>query len=421
MNPTEVSQGGLFSLLPAFSTIETPQGRAWSDQESEFGALLEGLTPLLEQSELSDGAQPLAAQLLPLNGQPLPQPGGEPIQPSVLLASIRQSQGIASSGLKTGDVVTEEMFAEEDDEGTALIPPSSLSDTDTPAVVVGATSVALSGIPAQQTVQLSTQPLTQQDMAALKVINGHATNNPTEDAAVDASMLEESELSDMTLESEGEAEGSAVTQIRSDQPVAASKVAQGADVADVKVSGMADITPVSNALSADAEITDDVIVTEAEAEQLEEQEQVTQNKERLEFGRDKEQWAPALGSRIVTMVADNIQQAEIHLDPPELGSMEIKMQLNQEQTSIQVQVQSPQVRDVLEANAQRLRDALAEQGLELASFDVSQQQSESGQGGQQQDAPAGDSGNTDTLMAAEESGAATVTVRQSDGLLDAYA
>ena len=417
MNPTEVSQGGLFSLLPAFSTIETPQGGAWSDQESEFGALLEGLTPLLEPSELSDGAQPLAAQLLPLNGQPLPQPGGEPIQPSVLLASIRQSQGIASSGLQTGDAVTEEMFAEEDDEGPALILPSSLSDTETPAVVVGATSGALSGIPAQQTIQQSTQPLTQQDMAALKVINGHATNNPTEETA----MLEESELSDMTLESEGEAEGSAVTQIRSDQPVAASKVAQGTDVADVKVSGMADITPVSNALSADAEIADDVIVTEAEAEQLEEQEQVTQSKERLEFGRDKEQWAPALGSRIVTMVADNIQQAEIHLDPPELGSMEIKMQLNQEQTSIQVQVQSPQVRDVLEANAQRLRDALAEQGLELAGFDVSQQQSESGQGGQQQDAPAGDSGNTDTLMAAEESGAATVTVRQSDGLLDAYA
>lgn len=417
MNPTEVSQGGLFSLLPAFSTIETPQGGAWSDQESEFGALLEGLTPLLEPSELSDGAQPLAAQLLPLNGQPLPQPGREPIQPSVLLASIRQSQGIASSGLQAGDAVTEEMFAEEDGEGSALILPSSLSDTDTPAVVVGATSVALSGIPAQQTIQQSTQPLTQQDMAALKVINGHATNNPTEETA----MLEESELSDMTLESEGEAEGSAVTQIRNDQPVAASKLAQGADVADVKVSGMADITPVSNALSADAEMTDDVIVTEAEAEQLEEQEQVTQNKERLEFGRDKEQWAPALGSRIVTMVADNIQQAEIHLDPPELGSMEIKMQLNQEQTSIQVQVQSPQVRDVLEANAQRLRDALAEQGLELAGFDVSQQQSESGQGGQQQDSPAGDSGDTDTLMAAEESGAATVTVRQSDGLLDAYA
>lgn len=417
MNPTEVSQGSLFSLLPAFSTAESPQGGVWSDQESEFGALLEGLNSLLEQPELADGTQSLATQLLPLNGQPLPQPGAEPIQPSVLLASIRQSQGIASSGLQTGDAVTEEMFAEEDGEGSALTLPSSLSDTDTPAVVVGSTSVALSGIPAQQTIQQSTQPLTQQDMAALKAINGHATHNPTEDAA----MLEESELSDITLEPEGEAEGSAVTQIRSDQPVVASKVAQAVDVADVKVSGMADITPVSNALSADADIADDVIVTEAEAEQLEEQEQVTQSKERLEFGRDKEQWAPALSSRIVTMVADNIQQAEIHLDPPELGSMEIKMQLNQEQTSIQVQVQSPQVRDVLEANAQRLRDALAEQGLELAGFDVSQQQSESGQGGQQHDAPAGDSGNADTLMAAEDSDSATATVSQRDGLLDAYA
>ena len=192
---------------------------------------------------------------------------------------------------------------------------------------------------------------------------------------------------------------------------------------DNKAANLADITPLSNTVAADAGKTEEVIVTEAEAEQLEEQEQVTQSKERLEFGRDKEKWAPVLGSRIVTMVADNIQQAEIHLDPPELGSMEIKMQVNQEQTSIQVQVQSTQVRDVLEANAQRLRDALAEQGMELAGFDVSQQQSD--QQSTQQQAESGQQGHQgqdgDNLVAAEGDEATTVTVRESDGLLDAYA
>ncbi|EDO25399.1 predicted protein, partial [Nematostella vectensis] len=129
---------------------------------------------------------------------------------------------------------------------------------------------------------------------------------------------------------------------------------------------------------------DDSLITSPEKQQLEEQQLVTEGRERLEFGRDKEQWAPAMGSRIMTMVADNVQQAEIHLDPPELGSMEIKLQTTQEQASVQVQVQNPLVRDVLEANAQRLRDALAEQGLELAHFDVSEQQQQAGQGRDQQ-------------------------------------
>lgn len=94
---------------------------------------------------------------------------------------------------------------------------------------------------------------------------------------------------------------------------------------------------------------------------------------RLNFGRDTEQWTPALGGRILAMVADGIQEARIHLDPPELGSLEIRMRIQNDQATVQIQVQTPQVRDVLESQAQRLRDSLAEQGLQLAGFDVSEQ------------------------------------------------
>ncbi|ASP40584.1 hypothetical protein CHH28_18765 [Bacterioplanes sanyensis] len=103
-------------------------------------------------------------------------------------------------------------------------------------------------------------------------------------------------------------------------------------------------------------------------------------RDKLELGPDRQTWGAALGGRIMTMVQDDIQQARIHLDPPELGSLEIRLQVQQDQTNIQVQVQNPQVRDALEANAHRLREALAENGLSLAGFDVSEQGSQQQQG-----------------------------------------
>src|SRR5690606_2496348 len=79
--------------------------------------------------------------------------------------------------------------------------------------------------------------------------------------------------------------------------------------------------------------------------------------ERLNVGNDRSAWGGALGARVVAMVMDDVQQARIHLDPPELGSLEIRLQVQQDQATVQVQVQNGQVRDALESGAQRLRDA----------------------------------------------------------------
>lgn len=119
------------------------------------------------------------------------------------------------------------------------------------------------------------------------------------------------------------------------------------------------------------ESTDTQTDTELQAQRL----QVARDK--LEFGQDRREWGGALGARIMTMVAEEVQQARIQLDPPELGSLEIKLHVSQDQASVQVQAQHAHVREVLEANAHRLRDALAAQGIVLDGFDVS----ERGQGG----------------------------------------
>ena len=148
-----------------------------------------------------------------------------------------------------------------------------------------------------------------------------------------------------------------------------------------------------------------------------------QSRERLEFGQDKREWTPALGARLMTMVANDVQQARIQLDPPELGSLEIKMQIQQDQATVQVSAQSHQVKDVLDSGAQRLRDALAAEGIELREFSVS---ADSGQGksdsgsesgdGSGQGLASGESAETDELV-----GVNKAHTPAPDALLDTFA
>lgn len=409
MNPTDVSQG-LFSLLPSFSTLQTPLSAAGDAADSDFSSLLDGLTMALTASDQ-------AVESLPPEGQSLPQQTAidfTALQPAGLLAGIREATSASkrlAAELPGMEATPESQQA--DDGATVLTLPGA-------SVPVGAAVRPLTPAATAQSPAVATA-----DKAALvKGVLPGAGNALADSAAGDDT------AADVELLSEGadaDAQGRQVTRIKADNQ----SVNEPLRTATPSPAAMTDTQPavVSVAVqppAAQTEATvlgDSVLVTEAEAEQLEQQQQLTDNKERLEFGRDKERWAPAMGSRILTMVADNVQQAEIHLDPPELGSLEIKLQVNQDQASVQVQAQNPQVRDVLEANAQRLREALAEQGLELAGFDVSQQQTN--QEGQSQ----GDGQGTDdnpaaeaaVLAAGESAGEAVSPAQESRSLLDAYA
>ena len=140
--------------------------------------------------------------------------------------------------------------------------------------------------------------------------------------------------------------------------------------------------------------------------------------ESLEFGSDRREWGNALGARIVTMVANDIQQARIQLDPPELGSLEIRLQVQQDQATVQVQAQNAQVREVLESSAQRLRDALAGQGIQLSGFDVSERgQQQGGQGDQPSDQQSADG----EWVALEDDSPVPARPATSLNLLDTFA
>ncbi len=89
---------------------------------------------------------------------------------------------------------------------------------------------------------------------------------------------------------------------------------------------------------------------------------------------------PVMKQQLVTMVKNGVQQAEIRLDPPELGSMMVRVQVQGDQTQVQFQAAQPQTRELLEQAIPRLRDMLSEQGMELTDSQVSQE-NHSQQGG----------------------------------------
>ena len=67
------------------------------------------------------------------------------------------------------------------------------------------------------------------------------------------------------------------------------------------------------------------------------------------------------------MVSNGIQQAEIRLDPPELGHLTVKIQIQGDQTQVQFHVAQSQTRDIVEQAMPRLRDMLAQEGLDEIS------------------------------------------------------
>ncbi|WP_064605434.1 flagellar hook-length control protein FliK [Photobacterium sp. J15] len=108
----------------------------------------------------------------------------------------------------------------------------------------------------------------------------------------------------------------------------------------------------------------------------------------------KEQAGDQLAERVQMMMSKNLKHVDIRLDPPELGKLQIKLSLNQDQASVQFTVGNQQTRDLVEHAMPRLRELLSQQGLQLAQSSVQQDNSRQQFAGQSnQDAQGQQSGN----------------------------
>lgn len=130
-------------------------------------------------------------------------------------------------------------------------------------------------------------------------------------------------------------------------------------------------------------------------------------------------WDNSLGDRLQWMVSKHVQQAEIKLTPPDLGPLEIKISLRNDQTHVSFVANHAATRDALEAAIPRLREMFNEANLNLGQVDVGQRQAGGTAGGDGRGSGshsgAGAEPTTLTQMSHE-----STTIYSGNGLLDTY-
>jgi len=91
----------------------------------------------------------------------------------------------------------------------------------------------------------------------------------------------------------------------------------------------------------------------------------------------RKDFTEAVKDKVMLMISQKLQQFDITLDPPELGNMQVRVNLQGEQAAVSFLVQSQQTKDALEQNMHKLRELLAEQGVDVGDANVEQHSQQS--------------------------------------------
>jgi flagellar hook-length control protein FliK len=90
----------------------------------------------------------------------------------------------------------------------------------------------------------------------------------------------------------------------------------------------------------------------------------------------RKDFADVVKDKVMITINQKLQQFDITLDPPEFGNMQVRVNLQGEQASVNFVVQNQQAKDALEQNMHKLRDMLSEQGVDVGGANVEQQNQE---------------------------------------------
>ncbi|MCX7628581.1 MAG: flagellar hook-length control protein FliK [Methylophilaceae bacterium] len=83
-----------------------------------------------------------------------------------------------------------------------------------------------------------------------------------------------------------------------------------------------------------------------------------------------ESWGTGLGDKVIWVLNNQVRGAEIHLNPPALGPLEVRIQVTEGQANLAFMTPHPTVRDAIEAAAPRLREMLGDVGISIGNVSV---------------------------------------------------
>jgi flagellar hook-length control protein FliK len=81
-------------------------------------------------------------------------------------------------------------------------------------------------------------------------------------------------------------------------------------------------------------------------------------------------WHDEVGQKLTWMVGNNRQQADLVLNPPQFGRVEVSLTMNGDQATAIFTSSNPAVREALESSMHRLREVLADAGVSLGQAHV---------------------------------------------------
>ena len=133
-------------------------------------------------------------------------------------------------------------------------------------------------------------------------------------------------------------------------------------------------------------------------------------------------WERAFGERVVWLVGQQIQSAEVKLNPPHLGPVEVRLSLTGQDANVSFTVAHGATRDAIEQAIPRLRELFAEHQLQIVNVDVGQRDasSQASQGDRrgQGSSPSAGVGTSTSATGAES--VASVQRGGLPGLVDEY-
>ncbi|MBU0592311.1 MAG: flagellar hook-length control protein FliK [Gammaproteobacteria bacterium] len=136
-------------------------------------------------------------------------------------------------------------------------------------------------------------------------------------------------------------------------------------------------------------------------------------------------WGEALGQKVVWMAGQQTQVAELRLNPPNLGPMEVRISVSNDQISAIFVSHQPAVREAIEAAMPRLREMLAEGGMSLGNATVSSdslpQQQASGREGQSGSSRQAGFSSNDNMQASPNTGGMISLRQDGSGMVDLFA
>ncbi|MEO2218825.1 flagellar hook-length control protein FliK [Chromobacterium vaccinii] len=128
-------------------------------------------------------------------------------------------------------------------------------------------------------------------------------------------------------------------------------------------------------------------------------------------------WGKALGEQVMSMVSLKMDKAQIQLNPPQLGPIEVTLKMNgTDQAQVLFTAAVPATREALESNMHRLSSMLSSNGIQLTDSQVS-----SGNSGQQQQAYQQKKGHSQPIAGEAEGVDALSVIKTARGILSIFA